>query len=84
MEAMYERPRVGVKVERGSTCTFTSDFLYIRDLKIEVGHFTANDNIFGTLDSQVVARGCHVSIHFILVEKFSSKLLLFEMELGNH
>ena len=26
---MYERPRVNVNVERGSTFTFTRDFLYI-------------------------------------------------------
>ena len=29
IEAMYERPRVNVKVERGSTFTFTRDLPYI-------------------------------------------------------
>ena len=29
IEAMYERPRVNVNVERGSTFTFTRDLLYI-------------------------------------------------------
>ena len=29
MEAMYERPSVNVKVERGSTFTFTRDLPYI-------------------------------------------------------
>ena len=33
IEAMWERPRVNVKAERGSTVTFKRDLPYIRDLK---------------------------------------------------
>ena len=41
IKAMYERPRVNVKVERGSTFTFTRDFPYIVSILFTRVKFTS-------------------------------------------
>ena len=40
IEAMYERPRVNVKVERGSTFTFMRDLPYIVSISFTSVKFT--------------------------------------------
>jgi len=43
IEAMYERPRVNVKIERGSTFTFTRDLLYIASILFALVKFTCGN-----------------------------------------